>query len=100
MDLVSKGDRMKTWIVALSLTVSAAAFAGTSATLFIKGQIAQQLNISVAPESIASSLDLTSTQSNTKVAVVTEKSNSNTGYKVSISSQNLGVLKNNQSTFV
>ncbi len=92
---------MKTLLFTLSLTgLSFSAFAGTTATLLLKGQIAQQLNISVSPESSASALNLSTTQANTKVATVQEKSNSDTGYKVTISSQNLGVLKNSTHSFV
>lgn len=81
-------------------TFSFGAVAGTSATLLLKGSIAPILNIAVTPESVAAALDLTATQSNTKVATVQEKSNSSSGYKVTISSQNLGVLKNNDHSFV
>lgn len=92
---------MKKWILALTLvTLSFSASAATSATLLLKGQVPPILNIAVTPESFATALDLTSTQSNTKVAVVQEKSNSNTGYKVTISSLNLGVLKNGSNNFV
>lgn len=92
---------MKNLLVAFALTtMTFSATAATSGTLLLKGQIAPLLSIAVSPESVASALDLTTTQSNTKVATVQEKSNSSTGYKVTISSQNLGVLKNSQHTFV
>lgn len=92
---------MKKLLMALSLTtLSISGVCATSGTLLLKGQIAQAVSIAVTPESVASALDLTTTQSNTKVATVQEKSNSSTGYKVTVSSQNLGVLKNNQHSFV
>ncbi len=92
---------MKKTVFALTiLTLSFSSFAGTSATLLLKGTIATILNIAVTPESSASALDLSTTQSNTRVAVVQEKSNSASGHKVTISSQNLGVLKNNNESFV
>lgn len=92
---------MKRILVGLLLTtVGTSAFAGTTATLLLKGSIAPNLDISVTPETVAAALDLTTTQSNTKIATVQEKSNSNTGYKVTISSQNLGALKNGQQRFV
>lgn len=92
---------MKNIFLAVSLaTFSFSSFAGTSATLLLKGSIQPLLNIAVTPESVASALDLTTTQANTKVAVVQEKSNSTSGYKVTISSQNLGVLKNSTHAFV
>jgi hypothetical protein len=98
---VSQGDHVKKLFIGLTLaSLSLSAVAGTTATLLLKGTIAPQLNISVAPEATASALDLTTTQSSTKVATVQEKSNSSSGYKVTISSQNLGVLKNNTHSFV
>jgi hypothetical protein len=74
------------------LTLGLNAYAGTSATLLLKGTIPQLLDISVTPETVAANLPLTITQSNTKVASVREQSNSNTGYRVSISSSNQGKL--------
>jgi hypothetical protein len=68
------------------------AFAGTTATLLLKGNIPQILDISVNAETVAANLPLTATQTNTKVATVTESSNSNTGYRVTISSANQGKL--------
>lgn len=86
---------MKKFITALTLTaLTASSFAATSGTLLLKGTIAPLLSIAVTPEAIASTLDLTASPSNLKVATVQEKSNSNTGYKVTIASQNLGQLKN------
>lgn len=68
------------------------AFAATSGTLYLKGTVPALLSISVSPESVASSLPLNTSQTDTKVASVNETSNSNTGYEVSISSQNAGKL--------
>lgn len=86
---------MKKIISAIALTaITTSSFAATSGTLLLKGTIAPILSIDVTPEAIASTLDLTASPSNLKVATVQEKSNSNTGYKVTISSANLGVLKN------
>lgn len=86
---------MKKLITAIALTtITASSFAATSGSLLLKGTIAPILSIAVTPEAIASTLDLTASPSNLKVASVQEKSNSNTGYKVTISSANLGVLKN------
>lgn len=90
---------MKKTLLALTLSMSFSALAGTSATLLLKGSIPALLNIAVTPELNASALDLTVTQSNSKVATVQEKSNSYSGYKVSIASQNLGVLKNGTHAF-
>ncbi len=85
---------MKKMMSALLLTMSSLSFAATTATLQLKGTIAQNLDISIAPESVATSLNLTQSASSLKVATITEKSNSNTGYKVTVSSANNGKLKN------
>lgn len=84
---------MKTTLIALTtLALSSTTFAATSGTLLLKGQVGQVLSILVTPEAIASTLPLDQSQVDTKVATVNEISNSNTGYKVSISSANLGNL--------
>lgn len=72
--------------------------AATSATLLLKGHVPQILEISIIPETLATTLPLNTTQLNTKIAEVTEKSNSSTGYKVSIASQNSGKLVRNGGT--
>lgn len=74
-----------------SLTFSSA-FAATSGTLLLRGTVPRLLEITVTPESIASTLPLDTTQANALVAVVNEKANSKTGYQVSISSANQGKL--------
>lgn len=73
-------------------------FAATTGTLLLKGQVGQVLSISVAAESIASTLPLDVTQLDTKVATINEKSNSATGYKVKVTSANLGNLKRTSGT--
>lgn len=79
-----------TTIIALNTTNLLAA---TSGTLLLQGVVAKKIAISVTPEAAASTLDLETSQSNLKVATVNEQSNSKTGYKVTISSENLGKLK-------
>ena len=84
---------MKTALIALTaLTLSTTTFAATSGTLLLKGQVGQVLSILVTPEAIAATLPLDQSQVDTKVATVNEISNSNTGYRVTISSANLGNL--------
>ena len=80
------------------MVVSSHALAATTGTLLLKGQVGQVLSISVAAEAIASTLPLDVTQQNTKVATINEKSNSSTGYKVKITSANLGNLKRTSGT--
>lgn len=71
---------------------SATTFAATSATLLLRGNVPEIMSIQVTPETLATNLPLSQTQTNALVAVVQEKSNSNTGYKVTIGSANNGKL--------
>jgi len=66
--------------------------ASTTARLFLKGFIPELLSITINAEPSATSLDLTTTQTDLKVAKVKEKSNSRSGYDVTISSANNGSL--------
>lgn len=83
-------------LVFLSLPV----FSATTAVLNIKGVVPQLLEISVTPETLATTLPLDQSQSGVKIATVTERSNSHSGYKVQITSQNLGQLKRTGGTEV
>lgn len=82
----------KFFAVALLTTMTSSAFAATSGTLLLKGIVPRLVNITVTAETVAANLPLETTQSNTKVATVNEQSNSNTGYKVTVSSANAGKL--------
>lgn len=79
------------FIATLTLT-SISTFAATTGTLLFKGTVPQVLSVAVTTETIATSLPLDTSQTNTKIATVQEKSNSQTGYKVTISSTNQGKL--------
>src|SRR5688500_7715732 len=84
---------MKKIFLALVCSISTmTVMAETSDTLLLHATVEGLLSISVNASGIASNLPLETTQLNTKVAMVHEKSNSNTGYKVSISSTNKGKL--------
>jgi len=84
---------MKKTIFALALTLTtASAFAGTTASLVLKGVIAPILDISLTSESLATNLPLDQQVSNQKVGTLTEKSNSGSGYKVTALSTNRGKL--------
>lgn len=85
---------MKNTLATLAITslVSTGAFASTTGTLLLNGTVPAVLSIDVSAEAVASNLPLDTTQTDTKVATVTEISNSNTGYNVSISSANEGQL--------
>lgn len=92
---------MKKIILAASLTaLSFSSLAATTATLLLKGTINPIVSVQVTPEPIATTLDLTTTQASTKVATVQEKSNASSGYKVTISSLNQGILKNDQHSMI
>lgn len=69
--------------------------AATSASLVLKGMVPSLLTLELSSESIATSLPLNVTQANTKVGTVVEKSNSATGYKITVDSQNKGKLIRN-----
>ena len=75
------------------LLISTNTFAATSGTLVLQGIVPQVISVTVTPASAASSLDLTSSQTNLVVASVNESSNAKLGYKVSLSSSNSGALK-------
>ena len=85
---------MKNTLATLAITslVSTGAFASTTGTLLLNGTVPAVLSIDVSAEAVASNLPLDTTQTDTKVATITEISNSNTGYNVSISSANEGQL--------
>jgi hypothetical protein len=76
-----------------ALMITSFTFAGTTATLNLRGTVGQVVDISLVSESDAQSLDLTTTTSDKKVATVTEQSNSNVGYSVTVSSDNSGNLR-------
>lgn len=82
----------KILLIAITAALTTSAFAATSGTLLLKGIVPRLVSIVVTAETIAANLPLNTTQSNTKVAEVNEKSNSNTGYKVTIASANAGKL--------
>jgi hypothetical protein len=85
-------NMMKNLMTTLALTVlTSTAFAGTNATLVLSGSVPKKLDISLDTNAVV--LDLTTSKNLVKIATVTEKSNSNTGYKVTIASANKGVLK-------
>ncbi len=85
---------MKTIITAIYLlTLSTETFSATTGTLLLQAINPRRVSIEVTPVAVASSLDLTTTQTNLKVATIVEKSNSKTGYKVTVTSANLGKLK-------
>lgn len=67
-------------------------YAATTGSLLLKGNMPAILELTVTPETAATNLDLTTDQTDVKVATVQERSNSSTGYTVTIDSANLGDL--------
>lgn len=80
-------------VTALLALTTTSTFAATSGTLLLQGIVAQKVSVTVTAQSVASALNLSATQSDLKVGSVNEQSNSKTGYKLTISSANLGKLK-------
>lgn len=68
--------------------------AATTGTLVLQATVAQDLPLTVTAEAVASSLDLSTSQTGLKVGTVNEKSNSGTGYTISAKSTNGSLLKN------
>ncbi len=83
---------MKKMIIAALVLSSLSAFAGTSATLPLKGNVAGINDISIAADATAQALGITVGSSNLKVATVTETSNDKDGYDIMMSSTNGGKL--------
>ena len=83
---------MKKMIIAALVLSSISAFAGTSATLNLKGNVAAVNDISVAADAAAQALGITVGSSALKVATVTETSNDKDGYDIMMSSANGGKL--------
>ncbi|MDO9183678.1 MAG: fimbrial protein [Bacteriovorax sp.] len=77
----------------LLLLTTTSVYAATTGTLLLRGVVAQKVSLVVTPQSIASTLDLSTSQTDLVVASVNEQSNSKTGYKVTISSANSSKLK-------
>jgi hypothetical protein len=85
---------MKKFIASiLFFTVATPSFSATSGIFLLRTQVPRRVSISIAPVSVASALDLSTTQTNLKVANATAMSNSKTGFKVTFTSANLGKLK-------
>jgi hypothetical protein len=76
----------------LFFLVSFSANSATSGNLVLTGIIPKKVEITVTPKASASTLDLETTQTNLSVATLTGKSNALLGYKISVSSANLGKL--------
>ncbi len=83
---------MKKMILATLIFSSFSAFAGTTASLFLKGTVAAITEISVAADPAAQALAISVGSSNLKVATVSETCNDKDGYDIFMSSLNGGKL--------
>lgn len=91
---------MKLILLFIAFLIYNIAYAATSATLLLKGSVPAILSIAVAPEPIALLLPLNISQTGTKIATVTERSNNHSGYKVTIASANGGKLTRSATDFI
>jgi len=89
---------MKFITFAVLASLSFSALAATSDDLKLKGKVPKKLSILVTPDPIALNLDLEASPTALLVASVNEKSNSNSGYKITADSLNDGKLVNQQDT--
>ena len=85
---------MKKLIAAIIfLILSIPAFSATNGIVLLTADVPIKVSLTINPVSVASSLDLSTTQTNLKVASATARSNSRTGFSVTFTSANLGKLK-------
>jgi hypothetical protein len=77
----------------LMTTCSFASPAPKTGLILLQGAVTQKISVAVTAQAIASTLDLSTTQTDLLIASVNEKSNSKTGYKLTIASANLSQLK-------
>jgi hypothetical protein len=80
------------------LSLTNATFAATTGTLLLQGVVAQKISVAVVAEPGASTLDLSTSQTDLAVASVNEVSNAKNGYKMTITSANFGNLKRTDGT--
>lgn len=83
---------MKISLTIFVFLLAATSFAATTGTLLLKSTVSKIHSLEVNPTTLASTLPLNVTQNNSEVATVKIKSNSNTGFKITISSANQGKL--------
>jgi hypothetical protein len=84
----------KSLILALLISFTAPMAFAEQGTLLLRGEVLEVLSIDVVAEAGATTLDLSASPTNLKVATVEEGSNSKTGYKINMSSAGNGFLKN------
>ena len=89
-------NRKSIWagLATLGILFGTLTHAATIGNLHLEGKIRQLVSIVVTSVNPSSSLDLTVNANNLKVADVQEISNSQTGYRVTLSSAHAGNLRN------
>ena len=78
----------------IALTTTTAFAASDSGTLVLQGTVLEATEITITPTASATTLDLSASPSDLNVASVNEKTNSVTGYTVTLTSANDGELVN------
>lgn len=84
----------KALVTGMATLPSKLALATTVGSITLSGTVPQATSIVVTPTAGYNALDLTTTAVNQQVATVQEKNNTTLGYKVTLTSQNAGILKN------
>ncbi len=83
----------KLFLAVSLLTLAGSSFAAPSpTTLLLQGSVSPKVSLTVTSQPVAQTLDLATTQTDLNVASVNEQSNTKSGYKVTITSANLGKL--------
>lgn len=85
--------KKKLVLTAVVFILASSSFAATTGTLLLQGVVPQKIGLTVTSQSVASTLDLSTSHTDLVVASVNEQSNSKSGYKITITSANLSKLK-------
>jgi hypothetical protein len=91
----NKGKYMKKSLIVfiIGFLTSTSTLAATTGSIVVTGQIAQNVSITIT-SAPASTFDLGVAQTNLVIGTVNEFSNDPNGYKLTLASNNAGVLKN------
>jgi len=83
---------MKKLMLLVTMILSTKVLAASTGTIYLSGTVAAINELSIAPTTVSTNLNITSGEVNTLVAVVTETSNSLNGYKINMKSLNASKL--------
>lgn len=98
-DVIRKSVIVSIIGLAAMLGTIATASAQTTGSITLTGTVSQILQITVTPAPGYDTLDLTTSQTDLLVATVTEKSNNQAGYTVTVESQNAAALGSSTAFF-